>query len=173
MKTLVIYSGEKAPDLAHTLPKGTEITSVDIQTYKTYLKNDLEKKDVIIAFHSMQKCEATEVPAVVMKMAKDLAIKGELWVYVPSFEWATAQTADNQPSPAFHSMLFGSQEDPHRCTFTILWLRSLLEAAGLVIRTARHEPLMLKNGNTEIPAMMNIVIGWKFEETETAEDSIQ
>lgn len=173
MKTLVIYAGEHAPDLSQTLPPGTEIATVDVHTYKTYLKNDLEKKDVIIAFHSLQKCEAQEVPAVINKMVKDLAIKGELWVYVPSFEWATAQTADNTPSPAFHSMLFGEKENPNRSTFTILWLRSLMEFSGLVIRNARHEPIMLKNGTAEIPALMNIVIGCKYEEPQTPEEALE
>ena len=173
MNTLVIYAGPTTshPELDAMLPKGTKVSYLDMATYKHMGK--LQKMDIIIAFHSLQTVEAKEVPATVAKMISDLNVKGELWIYVPALEWVAAQTAEPDPSPAVHTVLYGPPDFPHRCAFTLQWLRGLLEASGLVIRRASHEGLELKNQDAVIKTSMNVIVGWKFEEPETAKDAIK
>ncbi len=64
-----------------------------------------------------------------------LAELGELHVRVPSLEWAAKEIAVNdQPSRLAYHWLYGTQEAPHRCGFTLLWLRLALLNAGYNVR---------------------------------------
>lgn len=173
MNTLVIYAGpsDSHPNLDKLFPKGTKVHYMDIETY-TKLKT-IPKHNIVVAFHSLQTVEAKDVPKTIAQMVENLELKGELWIYVPALEWVVAQTAEINPSPAVHAMLYGPQDYPHRCAFTLQWLRTLVESTGLVIRRASHEALDLKNQDAVINTSMNVVIGWKFEEQETAKDAIK
>lgn len=174
MNTLVIYSGPKSshPEITDMFPKGTKVSYMDMKTYQE-IEGRLIRSDIIVAFHSLQTVEAKDVPATVAKMINDLNIKGELWIYTPALEWVAAQTAEPNPSPAVHAVLYGPADYPHRSAFTLQWLRGLIEASGLVVRRASHEGLELQNQGGAIKTSMNVLIGWKYEEPETAKDAIK
>ena len=92
--------------------------------------------DVVLCAHTLQYVDSRMVKDFMDTMAKSIKNHGEVWVIVPSLEWAAAGVLDNSPDPLIQAVMFG-QERAHRSGYTLLWLRALIEGAGLVTRQAK------------------------------------
>lgn len=105
--------------------------------------------NLILASHVLEHVERSMVIQAVKNMAALLANHGELWIGVPSLEWCAAQIVKGKDSPAVQLCIFGGGEIDkpnfyyHHTGFTLMSLRQLLEAAGLVVRRAQQNPFAI------------------------------
>lgn len=90
---------------------------------------------------------------------------GEIWVTVPSLEWAAREivTKDN-PSIITPFMIYGTEEEPYRCGFTLFWLRVVVQGAGFIVRKAVQEVYKIGVDDEKFDAVQNLVIGMKYDE---------
>jgi len=167
LKALVVYFEYEFPDPKNVIQKGLPITKYD-QIDIRKLDEIKEKYDIIAAVNSLQCVKANEVPATIQKMASLLNLKGELWVAVPSFEWAAAQVNAVAPDPMIHLMVCGSDNAPHRAIFTLQWLRLLMEQTHLTTQRAMPEQYQIPIGKEKVNVVRNMVIGKKYDEFDAA-----
>jgi predicted SAM-dependent methyltransferase len=124
--------------------------------------------DIVYCSHVLEHIERKEVVNVVSSLASAVAPGGELWLLVPSLEWALDQTVKGNPSPVLQALIFGSQENEwqyHKSGFTLSGLRYLVRAVGLVDRRAYQSRFLITVSNPEeqlaYPALQNIVVAAK------------
>lgn len=120
-----------------------------------------KRYEIIYCAHALTLVEAKDVPATIRKMAALLNERGELWLTVPSLEWAAREIGSENPSPAIHTVIYGDQAHPARCGFTLAWLRQLVEAANLIPRKAYHSLYRVAVKDQEIQIPLAVCIGWK------------
>jgi hypothetical protein len=108
------------------------------------------------------------VPQTIEKMASMLKLKGELYLVVPSFEWAAQQVASPEPHPLIHIMTCGTDKIPHRSVLTLQWLRLLAQQAHLAIAHATPEIYKITIEKDSYEMVRNVVIGWKYDEFDPA-----
>jgi len=156
MKVLDIYAG-KEHNLSEQFPNAEVehiiITDVD-QCYGEY--------DVVYCSHALQSINRTQVPVVIDMMKKRTKQGGELWLFTPSLEWAAGEILKNEPNPLVQAVLFGF-DNQNRTGFTLLWLRALLENAGMITRRANQGPYQV-NVNDQVETLpQNIVIAMRYD----------
>lgn len=157
MKILNVFVNE-ALDIAGMFPNA-EITAMSAGALRA--KKPKDEYDVVVMAHSLQRLEPMDVPDTVKRLADAAKMLGEVWIITPSLEWATKESEKESPSPALHYVLCGGKDDPHRCGFTIMWLRSLMAEAGLVTRQARHDVYTVEMSGQPVQVLQNRVIGLK------------
>lgn len=122
------------------------------------------KFDVVFCSHVLEHIDRLKVIQTVKNLSEVLRPGGEFWVLVPSLEWAAREILNQRSYTAVQGLLYGSQHNPyqyHKVAFTIPLLRDMLtKHGGLVIRQAYQSEIYL-NYDPPVPAMQNIVIGWK------------
>jgi hypothetical protein len=121
-------------DINAQLPEDAEVITTKIDDYM--VAEYEEPFDMIFCIHVLQTMWGTRVNGVIDKMVKELKPMGELHVYVPAVEYAAKVLAKNNPDPVALYMIWGSQDRPFHCGFTLMWLRALVEETGAVVRSA-------------------------------------
>jgi SAM-dependent methyltransferase len=176
LKVLDAGSGYDQTPVKTFFPNST-ITRLDInKEVKPDIVHDLTKPfpkkyhgqfDVVFCSHILEHIDRLKVIEAMKYLATALKPGGEMWVLVPSLEWAAREILNHRNYTAVQGLLYGSQNDPwqyHKCAFTLPLLRDLMtKHGGLVVRQAFQSEIYL-NYNPPIPAMQNIVIGWKPQE---------
>ena len=117
--------------------------------------------DIIYCAHSLTALEAKKVPEAIRTMAALLNERGELWLAVPSLEWAMREIQSEEPSPAIHVVIYGDKDHPARCGFTLAWLRQLVEQAMLIPRRAYHGLYQVQIGEQAVQIPLAVCVGWK------------
>jgi len=129
--------------------------------------------DVVFLGHSLQRVPRGAVAAEITDKAQYLRTGGELWVTVPSLEWAGKMVATKEePDFAVYYSLYGLDNEPHSCGFTLYWLRIAVEAAGLFVTQAHAEPYILGINNQPLRAFQNVVVALKCSDTTASVDSL-
>jgi SAM-dependent methyltransferase len=123
------------------------------------------KYDGVYCSHLLEHIPRTQVIPTVGNLASLLKNGGELWAIVPALEWAAKQIARDTPSPALVAFLYGSQDNDwmyHRCGFTLMMLRQVMEINGLITRQAYQAPLTIAIGERKYECLQNVVVGLKY-----------
>jgi SAM-dependent methyltransferase len=103
--------------------------------------------DIVYCSHVMEHIDRIKVLPTLQYLSKALKDRGELWVVVPSLEWAAREIIRGHDGLHIQGHIFGGQNTPwdyHRTGFTLSGLRQSLEVAGLVIRKSYQSPFQIE-----------------------------
>ncbi len=126
----------------------------------------LGKADIVYASHVLEHIDRERVFQAVKNCALAVRPGGELWVSVPSLEWACKMILYGHDDAGVQLTLFGGQRDQwdyHRSAFTLAALRQLIDMMGLTVRRAYQAPLQLSWYGKDFTALQNVVIGYRPE----------
>ena len=124
--------------------------------------------EIVYLGHILQRYPREQVGEIIKQFITYLKPYGELWVVVPSLEWAAkAVYSKDQPGIVPYVMLYGRDDDPHLSGFTLNWLRVAMQVNGLVVRKAVQEYVHVMDGDVETKAVQNFCIGFKPKPEET------
>lgn len=125
-----------------------------------------DRFDIVFCAHVLEHIERQGVIPAMQHLASAVKPGGELWIIVPSLEFVANDIyLRGGLHPGIQPMLYGSQENEyqyHKCGFTLVNLRQLVAAVGLVPRKAYHAPFTItfEKGEDAV-ALQNICIGMK------------
>ena len=158
MKVLTLGSDTQAKEM---LPPDTEFD-------KAYRPEKHGYYDIIFLGHYLQFKDRKEVGPFLRNLRDCLVEDGELWVSVPSLEYAALQILkDDSPSFDAFTAIYGDDNHPHKCGFRLLELRLVVMNAGYEIRRAIQEAYKIsmttKDGTQEMLSMQNLVIAAKHD----------
>ncbi len=125
------------------------------------------KYDIVYCSHILEHIDREKVHTTIQNMVEALAPMGEIWIAVPSLEWAANEILAQRDGVHVQLMIFGGQHnefDYHRCGFTLKSLRTMLELNNLIIRKAYQSPFQIGYGERLFDCVQNIVIGLKYQE---------
>lgn len=145
---------ELKPDVVHDITK----------PFPTELQGSF---DVVYASHVLEHIARLDILPTIDNMASGLRNMGELWVMVPSLEWAASEVLKDQPSPVVQAVIFGSQNNEfqyHKTGYTLYALRGLLQRAGLIIRQAYQGVFFIEMESAVYAARQNIVVGMRYDQ---------
>ena len=175
MKVLDVGSGKNSNAAGIlSIPEGTEyeLTTLDANPTdepdyvhditEEFPANLLDAFDLVVCSHVLEHIPRIKVPSTFKNIHKTVKNMGELWVLVPSMEWAAREIVEGRHSLAVEANVFGSQMDDyqyHKCSFTLSALRHLFDEAGLLVKKAYQSPYLVAFDNVEQLCIQNIVIG--------------
>jgi predicted SAM-dependent methyltransferase len=117
--------------------------------------------DVVYVSHVLEHIDRDQVITVLKNVIACLKDGGEIWLLVPSMEWAAEQVMHGRDHAGIQLALYGGQQNPndyHRSGFTLNALRFMVESQGLFVRKAYTAPFLLGIYGKEYQALQNIVI---------------
>jgi cyclopropane fatty-acyl-phospholipid synthase-like methyltransferase len=154
---------EKKPDILH------DIT--------TPLPEELRGQfDLVLASHVMEHIGRDKVVDAFRHAISAVKNMGEVWILVPSLEWAANEIINLRDGLHVQGTIFGGQLDPfdvHQCGFTLASLRQMVELCGLIVRKAYQSPCTITVGGTEYGSLQNIVIGARYDGMNDPADAIE
>lgn len=188
MKILDIGSGkESVASLVFSHIEDKEIVRLDadanlnpdiIHDITKELPKELKGQfDIVYVSHVLEHIDRSFVIGTFINLSAALKNLGEMWIIVPSMEWAAQEILNQRDGRHIQGMIWGGQNtswDYHRCGFTLSALRQLFELTGLVVRKAYQSPFgIVLDGDKQVNCVQNVVIGAKYElnhaETQIAE----
>lgn len=123
--------------------------------------------DIVYVSHVLEHIDRLKVIEAFRNATKAMKNLGEIWVLVPSMEWAANEIINRREGVHVQANLFGGQRSPfdyHRCGFTLSALRQLAELSGLIIRKAYQSPFTVSFDNKEYVSLQNVVIAIRFDQ---------
>lgn len=123
--------------------KDTEVVHLDILNYDK-CEHLFDQVIVGNALQELPRNQVMDFLKCAYNMIRDM---GELVLYVPSAEWAAKQIFTNKPDNVTYYMLYGDDAKPFRACYSMLALRTQVERAGFVTRSATES--LLKIGSTD------------------------
>ncbi len=129
--------------------------------------------DIVYMSHVLEHIDRNKVINAFRYTASALKNMGEVWVVVPSLEWAASEILKKRDGIHVQGMIYGSQIAPlefHRVGFTLLGLRQLMEVCGLLIRKAYQSPFEIHLADQKFACIQNVVVAIRYDherETET------
>lgn len=125
------------------------------------------KFDIVYASHVLEHIDRNKVVGVFRNIIKAARNLGEIWILVPSMEWAANEIINRREGIHVQMNIFGGQQnefDYHRCGFTLAALRQLAEISGLIVRKAYQSPFTIVSEGREYPSLQNVLIAVRFDE---------
>lgn len=122
--------------------------------------------DIVYCSHVLEHIDRANVIPTLQNISQGLVNLGELWVIVPSMEWAAAEILQRREGAHIQGLLYGSQTNPfqyHKVGFTLSSLRTLCEAMGLVIRKAYQSPFGIITDLGEQTCIQNVVVAARYD----------
>lgn len=122
--------------------------------------------DIVYCSHVLEHIDRVKVIPTIRNLTQALANLGELWVLVPSLDWAASEIVQGRSAGAILALLYGSQDTPfqyHRVGFTLRDLRVLMEAMGLVMRKAYQSPFTVVIDETRYTCIQNVCIAARYD----------
>lgn len=119
------------------------------------------KYDLVVLCNWLQQAEQPQVLKLLRYYASLAKDGGQLVVIVPSLDWAANEVAFNDnPSVATFIAIYGTPSEPHRCGFTMNWLRIVLaQTPGLVLEYANTETVIIhKSDGKQDMARQNVIV---------------
>lgn len=182
MKILDVGAGVKGQSVAAVIFKEVddlEVVRMDIDPqHEPDLLQDItqpfpeelyEAFDIVVASHVLEHIDRDMVIVAIKNMARAVRVGGELWIMVPSMEWAARQIRQGNNNPVVQAIVFGGQHaeyDYHRAGFTLLDLRQLMDIIGFATRKAYQAPLGIGIEGKTYDAIQDIIIGYKYQREE-------
>jgi len=138
---------------------GCDITELDDGNIPEKIDDDYE---IVYLGHILQRYPRDQVGTIIKQFAEYLKPYGEMWVVVPSLEWAARELyTQDHPGMIPYVMVYGNSFDPHLSGFTLNWLRVAMQVNGLIVRKAVQEWVHIKEGDNEMKVMQNLCIAYK------------
>jgi len=125
------------------------------------------KYQIVYVSHVMEHIERDKVLNTFRNIAQALAPMGEIWVTVPSMEWAASEILAQRDGIHIQAHIFGGQGnewDYHKVGFTLKALRQMMDVCGLLVRKAYQAPFVISFKNEEYNCVQNVVIGLRYQE---------
>jgi hypothetical protein len=151
------------------MPKSVWSNSEEYQVEKRF--PDMEHKtenppegtyDVIWLNNLLQQAKREQVGEMLHFFFDHLNPGGEMYINVPSLEWATQQLASkDDPRLSAYIAIYGSKDEPNLCGLTIHWLRAVCEHTGLRTMAAYSERVKMHLDTGDEDSMQNIYVGAK------------
>lgn len=130
--------------------------------------------DIVMASHVMEHIDRLKVVDAFTNIADCLRIGGELYVIVPSMEWAAGEIYYGRVTAVVQSSIFGGQNhkhDYHKVGYTLEWLRFIMEGVlRMVVRRAYQAPFTIKVDEEVFQSLQNIVVALKVEIVEPEDE---
>jgi SAM-dependent methyltransferase len=162
VKVLTLGSDTQAKEL---FPADTEFSNYADREKKNYY-------DAVFLGHHLQTLDRKEVPQLLKELYPVLKEDGELYVSVPSLEFAALQILkDDNPNFSYFTALWGGDDNPHKCGFRLLDLRLIVQNTGYLVRRAIQEAYQESINGQPVLTMQNLVIAVKH--AGNAEDAIE
>ncbi len=131
------------------------------------LPEELRSKfDLVLASHVLEHVDRYKVVDTFRNVISAVKNLGEVWILVPSLEWAANEVINQRDGVQVQLSVFGGQKNPwdfHRCGFTLASLRQMVEICGLIVKKAYQSPFKVWSGETQYDAIQNIVIGARYD----------
>ena len=121
--------------------------------------------DIVYCSHMMEHIDRNKVFAAMDNLIAAAKDMGEIWVIVPSMEWAANEILRGRDGIHIQGHIFGGQSNEweyHRSGFTLSALRFLFESRKILVRKAYQAPFTLGYENREFQCVQNVVIGLKY-----------
>lgn len=131
--------------------------------------------DLVVAAHVLEHIPRQRVVETFRHVISGVKNHGEVWILVPSLEWAANEIINKRDGMHAQLAIFGGQKnefDFHHCGFTLASLRQMVEICGLVVRKAYQSPFTLIMGDTEQTSIQNVVIGARFDVVEDPAEAL-
>lgn len=122
--------------------------------------------DIVFVSHVLEHIDRTHVIDTFRNVAGAVRNMGEVWILVPSLEWAAGEILARREGLGVQGAIFGGQAnewDFHRTGFTLAALRQMVEICGLIIRKAYQSPFKIRFQEKEFGALQNIVIAVRYD----------
>ena len=137
--------------------EGVEVEHLNIMDYE--LKGNY---DQILVGNALQELNRSQVMAFLVKCYEALNDRGELVLHVPAAEWASKQIFTNTPDNLTYYMLYGEDARPFRACYSMLALRTQVERAKFITRSAGESILKISSTAGDVYAMpVNSIIAVK------------
>jgi SAM-dependent methyltransferase len=184
LKVLDIGSGCGGPEfqinyfLEHLKEKEIVRLDVNPETHPDIL-HDITKElpeeyknafDIVFCSHVLEHMARDEVFPVLRNMASALKNMGEIYILVPSLEWAAKEILMHHDGIQIQGLIFGAQYpgnpwELHKSGFTLHALRYMAELCGLLIKKAYQSPFVLIMPSTtkNYPAVQNVLIAARYD----------
>ena len=121
--------------------------------------------DIVYCSHMMEHIDRNKVFTAMDNLISAAKDMGEIWVIVPSMEWAANEILRGRDGIHIQGHIFGGQSNEweyHRSGFTLSALRFLFESRKILVRKAYQAPFTLGYENREFQCVQNVVIGLKY-----------
>lgn len=120
--------------------------------------------DVVFMSHVLEHIERQHLRTTLENCYNLLQKNGELWLYVPSLEWACKEILAGRETIVIQGALYGGQKDQwdlHKAAYTLPALRALVNDFCFTVRKAGlGQYLSIVNGKT-YTCYQNLVVGVK------------
>ena len=119
-----------------------------------------KKYDAVIAYHALQRTINANVVQLIKSWKRCLKPEGELYIFVPSLEWAAREILAEDPSSLLLVHIFGDQGDEnhyHLSGHTLRRLRVDLTRAGMKVTSAKTGYYISGLGGKEYRAEQHVV----------------
>lgn len=158
-KEIVTLDGnpENNPDIVHNIT----------QPFPEEIRNAF---DVVYVSHVLEHIDRDKVVNTMRYIFSAVKNLGEVWLIVPSMEWAANRIIHHDNSVAMQLLIFGGQKnewDYHRNGFTLQALRFMGELCGMVTRRAYQSPFLIGMDDKKYQCIQNIWIGMRYDSDET------
>lgn len=120
--------------------------------------------DVVYMSHILEHVERHKLQTVMENCQLLLRPGGELWIFVPSLEWACREVLKGNETIVIQGSLYGGQKDEwdtHKVAFTVKALTSLVSQFGFKIRKAGMSAYLSIVNGKEYTCYQNLVVGVK------------
>ena len=127
-------------------------------------KEWIGKFDILYLSHVLEHILRAKLAQVMTNCRFALREKGELWIYVPSLEWACKEILAGRETMVVQGALYGGQKDEldlHRCAFTLQSLVQLVAHQGFDIKQAGTGKFLCGWGDKVYEIPQNVVVGVK------------
>lgn len=151
--TRLDFNEEAKPDILHDITK----------PLPEELRNQF---DIVYASHVLEHIDFMKVIATFRNLTGALKNMGEIWVVVPSMEWAASEIINKREGIQIQGTIFGGQNHPldyHRSGFTLRSLRHMVELCGLFPRKAYQSTFGIDFQNQQYECVENVVIGLRID----------
>ena len=122
--------------------------------------------DVVFISHVLEHIDRSKMIEAFRNVISAVKNLGEVWVLVPSLEWAANEIINRREGIHVQMNIFGGQNHPldfHKTGFTLLALRQVIELCGLIVRRAYQSPFRIVYEGKEYGSLQNVVIGMRYD----------
>lgn len=123
--------------------------------------------DIVFISHVLEHIDRRHVIETFRQVISAVKNMGEVWVIVPSLEWAANEIINRREGIHVQMNIFGGQLTPfdyHKTGFTLLALRQVVELCGLIVRRAYQSPFTIIHEGREYGSLQNVVIGMRYDQ---------
>ena len=132
--------------------------------------------DIVFISHVLEHIDRPRVIEAFRNVISAVRNLGEVWVIVPSAEWAANEIINRREGIHVQMNIFGGQLHPwdyHKCSFTLLSLRQVVELCGLIVRRAYQSPFQIIHDGKQYGSLQNVVIGARYDALNDPAEAIE